>query len=68
MDSMLLHDALSQLVYCLRHFNKTVPNASSSGQSYASVFENMIEVRPAVAEQLVQLGDNKTGFLRSVYS
>lgn len=63
---MLEHDALSQLVYRLRHFNEAVPEEAEAVQKLLSVFENMIEVKPAVAEQLVQLGDNKTGFLRYV--
>ena len=63
-DSMLQHDALAQLVYRLRHFNETVPEEAEAVQKLLSVFENMIEVRPAVSEQLVQLGDQKTGFLR----
>ena len=65
-DSMLEHDALSQLVYRLRQFNEAVPEEAEAVQKLLSVFENMIEVKPAVAEQLVQLGDNKTGFLRYV--
>ena len=63
-ESMLEHDALSQLVYRLRHFNESVPEEAEAVQKLLSVFENMIEVKPDVAEQLVQLGDNKTGFLR----
>lgn len=63
-DSMLEYDALSQLVYRLRHFNEAVPEEAEAVQKLLSVFENMIEVKPDVAEQLVQLGDAKTGFLR----
>lgn len=63
-DSMLHHDALSQLLYRLRHFNEAVPEEAEAVQKLLSVFENMIEVKPDVAEQLVQLGDAKTGFLR----
>ena len=65
-DSMLENDALSQLVYRLRHFNESVPEEAEAVQKLLSVFENLIEVKPIVAEQLVQLGDNKTGFLRHV--
>ncbi|DBA65719.1 TPA: hypothetical protein ACH3X2_002764 [Trebouxia sp. C0005] len=61
---MLEYDALSQLLYRLRHFNEAVPEEAEAVQKLLSVFENMIEVRPDVAEQLVQLGDAKTGFLR----
>ena len=63
-NSMLEHDALSQLVYRLRHFNESVPEEAEAVQKLLSVFENLIEVKPDVAEQLVQMGDNKTGFLR----
>lgn len=63
-DSMLEYDALSQLLYRLRHFNEAVPEEAEAVQKLLSVFENMIEVKPDVAEQLVQLGDAKTGFLR----
>lgn len=63
-NSMLEHDALSQLVYRLRHFNESVPEEAEAVQKLLSVFENVIEVKPAVAEQLIQMGDNKTGFLR----
>ena len=64
-DTMLELDALPQLVYRLRHFNESVPEEAEATQKLLSVFENMIEIKPEVAEQLVQLGDNKTGFLRS---
>ena len=63
-NSMLEHDALSQLVYRLRHFNESVPEEAEAVQKLLSVLENMIEVKPEVAELLVQLGDNKVGFLR----
>lgn len=63
-DNMLEHDALSQFLYRLRHFNESVPEEAEAVQKLLSVFENLIEVKPAVAEQLVPLGDNKTGFLR----
>ena len=63
---MLDNDALSQLVYRLRHFNESVPEEAEAVQKLLSVFENLIEVKPVVAEQLVQMGDNKTGFLRQV--
>lgn len=66
-DNMLENDALSQLVYRLRHFNESVPEEAEAVQKLLSVFENLIEVKPAVAEQLVQMGDNKTGFLRQAW-
>ena len=66
-DSMLELDALPQLVYRLRQFNESVPEEAEATQKLLSVFENMIEVKPEVAEQLVQFGDNKTGFLRSAH-
>lgn len=61
---MLELDAVPQLVYRLRQFNESVPEEAEATQKLLSVFENLIEVKPDVAEQLVQLGDNKTGFLR----
>lgn len=64
---MLELDALPQLVYRLRQFNESVPEEAEATQKLLSVFENLIEVKPEVAEQLVQLGDNKTGFLRSAF-
>ena len=64
-DHMLELDALPQLVYRLRQFNESVPEEAEATQKLLSVFENLIEVKPEVAEQLVQHGDNKTGFLRS---
>ena len=63
-NHMLELDALPQLVYRLRQFNESVPEEAEATQKLLSVFENLIEVKPEVAEQLVQLGDNKTGFLR----
>ena len=64
-EHMLELDALPQLVYRLRQFNESVPEEAEATQKLLSVFENLIEVKPEVAEQLVQHGDNKTGFLRS---
>ena len=64
-DDMIEHNGLEMLVHRLTSLVENSEDESKAVFNTLATFENMIEVRPAIAEQLVQLGDQKTGFLRS---
>ncbi len=63
-NAILEQDGLHQLVHRLRQFKEAVPEEATAVQKTLSVFENLVEVNPNVAEQLLAMGDQKTGFLK----
>ena len=63
-NAILEQDGLHQLVHRLRQFREAVPEEATAVQKTLSVFENLVEVNPDIAEQLLAIGDQKSGFLK----
>ena len=53
-ESLLDNDALSLLVHRLGAFNEKVPEEASAVYNVLSIIENIIEVKPEVAELVLE--------------